>query len=129
MPCFGLCATSHPQFEFDALAGCCAGEQARCPRQDDVVEREKEKRRGWVSTHMHTLPVRTTMHAGCAPTTEGTIGTLQLALLRGGGYSVTKFMIGDSLVFDFGDTQAVQDYFRQVSGVKAHPWLWRAGCR
>ena len=34
-----------------------------------------------------------------------------------GDYSVTKFMIGDSLVFDFGETQAVQDYFKQISGV------------
>ena len=37
-----------------------------------------------------------------------------------GDYSVTKFMIGDSLVFDFGETQAVQDYFRQIGGVKVH---------
>ena len=27
-------------------------------------------------------------------------------------------MIGDSLVFDFGETQAVQDHFRQIGGVK-----------
>ena len=57
------------------------------------------------------------------------------AIEEEGDYSFTRFMMGDSLVFDFGEAQAVQDYFRQVGGVKvrlnecAHPSLWRAGCR
>jgi hypothetical protein len=27
-------------------------------------------------------------------------------------------MIGDSLVFDFGEAKVVQDHFRQIGGVK-----------
>ena len=33
-------------------------------------------------------------------------------------YAVTNFVIGDSLVFDFGETKAVQDHFRRIGGVK-----------
>ena len=33
-------------------------------------------------------------------------------------YAVTNFMIGDSLVFDFGEAKVVQDHFRQIGGVK-----------
>ena len=33
-------------------------------------------------------------------------------------YAVTNFMIGDSLVFDFGEAKVVQDHFTQIGGVK-----------
>ena len=40
------------------------------------------------------------------------------AIGEGGGHFATKSMVGDPLVFDFGEAQAVQGCFRQIDGIK-----------
>ena len=89
------------------------------PRQDEVVEREEKKRRGWVSNRFACM--QDVHYKRCDRYLVAS------AIEEERNYSVTKFLVGDSLVFDFGETQAVQDYCRQIGGVKvridecAHP--------
>ena len=66
-----LFATSHLQFEFDALTGCCAGEKAHCPAARRGEEEEEEAGGGMGELTLHTQPVRTTMHAGRPPQKDG----------------------------------------------------------
>ena len=82
-----------------------------------MIEPEEKKKRGWVSLHMHTQPVLTTCMQDLHYKRMDRCLKAN-ALEEEVDYAVTNFMIGDSLVFDFGETKAVQDHFRQIGGVK-----------
>ena len=78
------------------------------PRQGDVVDREEKKTGEWVSNRfacMQGVHYKRCDRYLVASAIEGE-----------GDNSVTKSMIGDSLVIDFGEMQAVQDYFRHIGG-------------
>ena len=75
------------------MPGCVRENKCAAPRQGDVVDREEKKKRGWVSNRfacMQDVHYKRCDRYLVASAIEGE-----------GDYYVTKFMIGDSLVFDF----------------------------
>ena len=87
------------------------------PPQDEEKKKKKKQEKGWVSSHC--------THSRCAQLCMQDAHHKRMdrylkanAIGEGEDYAVTNFMIGDSLVFDFGGTRVVQDHFRQIGGVK-----------